>query len=124
MVSFRCYNCVNAKGLPGKDFEAEATKPTCPACGLNGLDARFKHYIVLLETIHFDPPHPVVKNMGCGVMACGIPERGRFTGEPLVVNCPACRATEVWKKAVAATPELALAHAEFDYALNANNTRE
>ncbi|WP_020474925.1 hypothetical protein [Zavarzinella formosa] len=95
---YRCYNCSDDKGMPGRDFAAD--KPVCPKCGLDGSPgSRFASKIVALRTIHLDPPHPTVKSAGTGQPACGVPRLGSMamTGDPNVVNCPKCRETPEWK---------------------------
>ncbi len=112
---YRCLNC-------GTEFKSDrgpdAPRPGCKACGID-VDAEpaLANFIQALETIHFDPPHPIVKHRGKGHWACN-PKRGvagsRATGEPAVVNCEACRETAEWKKAYGMTgePQVAAAHDE------------
>lgn len=96
---YRCYLCPGPKGTPGLDFTAD--KPVCPACGADpATDPRDAGAVVRLEVLHFDPPsgrphrgrghaacNPALKVGAGGVLA---------TGEPSVVNCPACRAAAAW----------------------------
>lgn len=94
---YRCTNC-------GTSFVAD--RPTCAKCDIDAsTDQRAAGVIHSLCTIHFDPPHPKIRFRGLGHPACN-PSRGihglRGTGEPSVVNCEACRATEAWKQAYAA----------------------
>jgi hypothetical protein len=96
---YRCYNCTDATDMPGKDFAADL--PKCPYCGLDGSPGtRFENRIVQLRAIHFDPPHPTVKNAGTGLPACGRPRVGNMamSGDPDAVNCPACRESAAWKE--------------------------
>ena len=96
MALFRCLNCTNAKGLPGREFEAG--KPECPICHAD-LGA-----IVELEIIHYDPPSgkpgrglrraacdPTIKIGHAGPKGC------MFSGEPSAVTCRACMATDVFR---------------------------
>lgn len=83
--------------MPGRDFASE--KPICPHCGLDGTPGtRFANRILALRTLHFDPPHPSVTDAGTGVPACGAVRQNAtaMTGDPNVVNCPACRKSLVW----------------------------
>ncbi len=109
MKMFRCYNCENAKGMPGLDFPADA--PVCPNCGLDGRDPKFAGLFAPLVCIHFDAPHAVAKNRGVGHAACDpkLPiGTVRGSGHPDAVSCPACRETEAFQaaqKAVSVNPE-------------------
>jgi hypothetical protein len=104
MRLWRCYNCPNDKGVPGRDFMAEPAEPVCPKCSLSGKDPRFGKRIVPLKTVHFDPPHPTVAEAGTGKLACGQAWKAdtRATGHAGTVNCPACRVTDEFKKATEA----------------------
>lgn len=98
---YRCYNpnCTEHPAkMPGYDFTADV--PVCPKCKVDARQPRFSHLIVPLVIIHFDPPSQV-PGYGVGELACdGKPSAGRMaTGDPEVVNCPACRQTDVWKEA-------------------------
>ena len=33
---FRCYNCPDTQGIPGRDFVIESGPPICPFCTLDG----------------------------------------------------------------------------------------
>ena len=105
MKLWKCYNCENGDGIPGVDFFADA--PVCPTCKLDGADKRHGNKIVACKIIHFDPPHPSVKDAGLGHLACS-PSKvigkvdAMATGVPDVVNCPLCRATDDWKIAKSA----------------------
>ena len=105
---WRCTNC-------GRTFESD--RAACETCGIDqAQDGRLAGIVVPIVTLHYDPPHPKVRNRGRGHLACD-PKRpvagSRATGEPSVVNCPRCRETEDWKRAAAAagTPEF---HSESD----------
>lgn len=100
MSLFRCSNC-------GKTFEAK--RPACAACGIDpAKDPRAAGIVHRLETIHYDPPHDVIRHRGKGHLACD-PKKpvagNRATGEPSVVNCARCRETDSWRKAYAETGE-------------------
>lgn len=100
MNFYRCINC----GVTFKSPRSpDGPPPGCKACGVDpDTDPALVGYILPLETIHFDPPHPIVRFKGRGHLACNPAVRvagKRATGEPSVVNCEACRATDVWKKA-------------------------
>lgn len=91
---FRCMNCLDDKQIPGRDFVAESA-PVCPKCGLDGSPGKqHANLIIPLRTVHFDPPHPTVKNRGVNVPLCGVPFVGgmAMTGDPNVANCPNCKA--------------------------------
>lgn len=98
---WRCHNC-------GKDWKGLRV---CERCNIDPQkEPRFAHLVVKIETIHFDPPHPTVKNAGVGTLACTpqVPVVGnRATGEPSVVNCEECRETEAWRKAYSGEPSFA-----------------
>lgn len=94
---YRCLNC---------NTEFVADKPACAGCDIDGsTDPVAKNVIVPLVVIHYDPPHPKIKNRGRGHRACDphVPiGKGRGSGEPAVVNCEACQATTVFQEAVQA----------------------
>jgi len=78
--------------------EFTAADPVCPGCGAEN------PLVVRLPVIHFDPPSPFA-GKGLGHRACDPTtpiSRGRGTGEPAVVNCPACRATDAFRAVPAA----------------------
>lgn len=107
---FKCYNCENDKGVPGKDFVAEV--PKCPTCGLDGTDKHVAHLIVTCRLIHFNPPHPIAKGVGSKDLACGAsPMNAQVTKEIVAANCPACLASEAGRAAARAQ---ALTGDEFD----------
>ena len=96
---YRCQNESCSTDPHGRlifDFWAE--KPVCPKCGTD----RKLHpdTVIELALTHFDPPHPTIKRKGQRVLACtGKPFEGQHaTGNPSVVNCPGCKATDIWKK--------------------------
>lgn len=94
---FRCYNC---DPVGGKLFQSRVN--TCPACKLSGDDPKVGGMIAPCVVIHFDPPHPIVKNRGLNIIACQpgkkVGEDGlRATGDPREVLCPACKVTKAWK---------------------------
>lgn len=99
---YRCYNCLDAREIPGRDFLAD--KPVCPNCNLDGTPgSRFENRIVALRTVHFDPPHPSVKGAGVGLPACGGKREGAMmSGDPNAVNCPKCKTTPAFKARKAA----------------------
>lgn len=100
---FRCYNCLDDKGTPGRDFTATGS-PVCPDCTLDGTPGKeHANMIVPLRTLHYDPKHHVVKCRGTGAPVCGAPRISgiAMTGNPNVVNCPACMATETFKTELA-----------------------
>lgn len=102
MKLWTCYNCADDKGTPGKHFTAE--QPVCPSCGLSGGDPQYGGYIVGRRVIHFEMPHHVVKDRGCGTTACG-KKRGpdvRASGEFTAANCPMCIASNAYQAAKAA----------------------
>lgn len=120
MPTFRCYLCPGPKGIPGLDFTAD--KPVCPTCGVDpGADPRDAGVVVKLQVIHFDPPRrpgrgyghaacdPKLKVGAGGVVA---------TGEPSVVNCPACRGTDAWKAVDSGEPQPAAGMPSGDMIVN------
>lgn len=108
-----CYNCESntwhdeSEFVKGTVFEADEPEkkkdvPTCPKCGASGSLAR--RVIAMLIVKHFEPNHPTIRGKGTGEIACdpGKP-RGhkiRCTNEPRIVNCPACKASEAYKKVI------------------------
>lgn len=109
---YRCYLC------GGHEFmAATGADPVCPSCGTSQRDPRAGGMIATLEVIHFDPPATVkggaralapntrgarlLAGFGLGHAACNPAEKvsggGRFTGEPLAVTCPACKASDAFK---------------------------
>jgi hypothetical protein len=105
MKLLRCYACLNEKGIPGFDFEADDR--VCPRCNIDGKNPRFEQFIVTREVVHFDAPvdHPMLKyEMGVGFAACNekisiaTSNNVRFSGDPRAVNCPRCRETDIYKK--------------------------
>lgn len=101
MPLFICFLCDNEKGMGGRKFEADAA--VCPNCGATAAHPRMKDKVVPLATVHFEPPSKW-KGIGVGHLAC-LPDK-KFpdpaatvtaTGEPAHVNCPKCKATEVFK---------------------------
>ena len=92
MPLYKCYQC-------GKVFDA--AKPVCEACGIDAeADVRDTDVVQELKLHHFDPPSRRA-GRGLGYAACdpkikvGAP-KCMFTGEPDAVNCPKCKATEVY----------------------------
>jgi ssDNA-binding Zn-finger/Zn-ribbon topoisomerase 1 len=101
----RLYRCTNKScstdphGRRIFDFVTEA-KPeaiVCPKCG----DA---HYLVPLVPVHFlaaDPQGPIRSAEGRSRVACR-PDmaevKGRLTGEPSAVTCPACKGTKLFEE--------------------------
>lgn len=98
---WRCNNC-------GGSFEHD--RQECRACGIDAAaEPRFAGVVIPVETIHYDPPHPVVRGHGTGFLACDPSRRvagSRATGEPSVVNCPRCRETGVWKERYGGEPSI------------------
>lgn len=94
---YRCTNC---------NTEFAADKPACATCDIDATtDPQAAHVIHPLVLIHYDPPHPKIKNRGRGRRACDpkVPVgKGRASGEARAVNCDACKATEVFQDAVKA----------------------
>lgn len=93
MKLWKCWNCHDDRGNPGKDFAA--AEPVCPGCGLDARTPDGKDAVVARAVIHLDPPHPVRRNKGTGARPCdGKPVGvGMASGVPAAVTCPACRAT-------------------------------
>jgi hypothetical protein len=92
---FRCYNCA-----PPHEFASEL--PVCPECSADARRPIEHDYIVPLVTIHFDPPHAVLRGRGQGIMACrgeSWPPGTSVSGETAVVTCSACRETEAFQVA-------------------------
>jgi hypothetical protein len=103
MARYRCYACVDAKGRPGRDFEA-AGPPKCPACGADpALDPRHARVVQPVAVIHFDPPSGV-PGLGVGLWACDktkpVAGGGMATGDPLAVTCAACVRTPTFAQAM------------------------
>jgi hypothetical protein len=92
------YRCENPRC---KTTTFQADRPVCPTCRTDGSDLRFANYIVELATIHFNPPTHIdavrLNHRACdgGAIAGFV-----VTNEPRVVNCPACMATEAYRRAV------------------------
>lgn len=97
MKLWKCWNCEDDRGNPGRDFEADG--PVCPACGLDGRTPDGRDAVVARAVVHLDPPHPVRKAKGTGKRPCdGKPVGvGMATGHPAAVTCPACRASAAFK---------------------------
>lgn len=89
-----CYNCTDDKGMVGLKFRA--TKPVCPKCGADGSQAEYAPYIVRCVNVHFDPPHPILKNRGTRLRLCDgksifeAQKTNVASGDPHSVNCPDC----------------------------------
>ncbi len=96
MRPYVCYNCLNAKGTPGRQFIA--AQPICPTCGADRVnDPKAKHVILDGKLIHFEGPHAIIREKGCGKLACGLQMANRqFSGDPDAVNCPKCKASPEW----------------------------
>ena len=93
------YRCNNSK-CRGAEFEAE--EPVCPGCKVDARIPKYAHVIQQLEILHFNPPDLIVPELRLGTMACDPTKSCAghwFTNVPSVVNCRACRATQVWKDA-------------------------
>lgn len=121
---YRCFACLNPdSGRFGRDFAVEIpdgvpvvdlpheTDPgpvvKCPECGTSNLEDGA--VVAPVEVIHYEPPKSdALRSLrGCGTIACnpevktsgkGSDDRLRYTGETRVVNCPACKATDVYKR--------------------------
>lgn len=111
---YRCYRPTCLQDKRGM-FYAEQGK--CPRCGLDEKDQRLGHKIQRLAIIHFDPPSDF-PGVGMGYRACDpkkqiavtleSDEYGRkkapthvATGNPEVVTCPECIATQAYQDALA-----------------------
>lgn len=126
--NYRCYNCTSTErpGMQGKDFtmhhdesETLVTLPNpedpgkpvkgfqacCPDCGTKNTDPDGGNVVPIL-VIHYEG-RKNVKNpngRGTGHIACDHTKKTatsdtlRYTGEPSVVNCPACKATKEFRE--------------------------
>lgn len=104
LKAWKCYNC-EAKGTNPGGFDFEAEKPVCPQCTADGSTPRGRHAVLPRVVMHFDPPTAVV-GVGENAIACrptvniiGNRNGIRATGEPSVVTCEACKATDAYKNA-------------------------
>lgn len=105
---YRCYGCLDAKGIPGKDFECDSTKVVCPGCGIKKDDEVGGAMLEPLNVIHYEPPypHPVIgQHKGCGYLACDPLKPSAkgsyvYSGDPRSVNCTACKETEAFRTAL------------------------
>jgi hypothetical protein len=93
-----CFNC-----QPQHEFDGG--KGICPKCGADHDDPKSRGAVAPRVVIHFDPPHAVLQGRGIGCYACdptkAVGSQGtRATGDPRVVNCPACKLTTAWKAAI------------------------
>jgi hypothetical protein len=98
---WKCYNCLDDRAIPGRDFFADT--PVCPKCGADKSDPQAANTVVACRIVHLEPPHPFLVNKGTGTIACGFvrtPDT-RITGETLATNCPKCRASDAYKAAFA-----------------------
>lgn len=111
LKAWKCYNC-EARGTHpgGHDFEAETA--VCPLCKADGTTPRGRHAVLPRVVLHFDPPTAVV-GIGENAIACrptvnivGNRNGIRATGEPAVVTCEACKATEAFKNASVVATDL------------------
>ena len=119
MPTLKLFTCTNPRCHEnGQDFGFSSTdaEPPCPKCGVAYTDPR--KIVRRLVMIHFDPPSDV-PGFGCGHRACdpkvhiaigGGPNGDQDwlpnpyhagTGDPMRVTCPACRASDAWKTALA-----------------------
>lgn len=93
---YMCLNCTNEKGMVGFKFRSE--KPVCPKCTADGSQKQYAAYIVRCVEIHYDPPHPVLKQRGLNKRLCdgkSIFENQKFnmgSGLPHAATCPDCLA--------------------------------
>lgn len=96
MRPYVCYNCLNSKGVPGRQFMAAS--PVCPTCGADRVnDPKAATIILDAKLIHFEAPHAILSERGCGRLACGLQMTNRmFSGDPDAVNCPKCKASPEW----------------------------
>lgn len=89
-----CFNCENEKGFPGLKFRA--AKPVCPKCGADGSLPEYAPYVSRRTEVHFDPPHPILKNRGTRLRLCDgksifeAQKTNVATGSPHAVTCPDC----------------------------------
>lgn len=125
MKRYKCWNCLDDRNMPGREFEAD--KPVCPTCGLDPVKhPEGKGLLVEIKPCHFVPPHPVIKSRGTGKRACDGKPVGTAsqpcTAEPPVVTCRACQQSDEFRKAAAEWGHVVVV-AERDYAVadpNAN----
>lgn len=101
MPLWRCTNprCSVGRRRPEFNFESGASR--CPKCGASWADPETKDLIQRLVTIHYDPPHPIREGRGKNHLACdpSRPSTGPnvvSSGDPVAVNCPRCRQTQVY----------------------------
>lgn len=102
---FRCQNANCSEDRHGRlIFDFEANEPVCPKCGCDARDPRYADTVIQLEVIHFDPPDERLAGKGKNILACNPRRRVgatvRASGDPTVVNCPACKATDAYQKTV------------------------
>lgn len=99
---YRCYNppCADSDGIPGHDFVG--IEPVCDRCGADQRDPRLGRFVINLKVIHWDPPQPKHPSVGQGIRACDgqLISAGMASGDPLAVNCPACRQIEQFRAAL------------------------
>lgn len=98
MPLYRCCSCEGPRGMPGKDFEGAG--PSCPDCGAD------PPTVIELAVIHFDPPSGIALR-GANDAACNpglrvFRSNVMMTGVPASVTCRLCRATDLWRDAMAA----------------------
>jgi predicted nucleic-acid-binding Zn-ribbon protein len=105
MGLWRCQNLKCTEDASGRlAFDFVADKGECPKCG--SYIKRKPSSVIKRECIHFDEPTDLVVDnfqRGRNESACdpGKPFKGMATGDPSCVTCPACMATELWKRAIA-----------------------
>ena len=124
-MASRLYRCTNGycAGTPAaQQFEftptADCVDPACPKCGTKASDPKHGHIIVPLMRTHYDPPSHV-QGQGMGHRACNPSKAIQVgdtvlpgtdmanpmhagTGYVLAVNCPECKASDVWRRDFAA----------------------
>lgn len=110
---YRCNNCPGPRpGQRGRDFLAHPEHVVCPDCGADLAHPTTGRLIQELTIVHFDPPtdlerefHELRGTVGQNVPACdpaAAPGTYHASGETRAVNCPRCKATEVYQRATGA----------------------
>lgn len=101
MKPYRCQNEACSTDDHGRlifDFWAE--QPVCPKCGADGREGKFRHIVIALSLVHFDPPSQV-RGVGQRTKACDSLHYANgqvATGNPNSVTCPVCKATDVYQR--------------------------
>lgn len=133
--TYRSYAVKNEAGQFGKDFTVEipvgsplvklhdgtsGPEVKCPWSGISNTDPAAGGNVVPVVVMHYEPPRSpdLAHRVGCGHIACNPAQKTatndelRYTGEPSVVNCPACKETAAYKGVTGATM-----HATYDVIL-------